>query len=285
MDVNTYFSVSWLTADSSSRVFPSCILLSPLNVRMVQIQMSASERLEWHRWVVGYDHTNQIWFTRAIDDSKFSCVICDFFSLSCVRKVVTWMDSFFFFSLVVDQQECMMEKQKQDRLIRRYTNYLLQIKIAEESILCSMKKDQMQTVFQMSSSEISVSHDHVYSSNNSIGVNQNDGPTLLKKPRIDSSSSRRVVRTRQDVRTDEDREEYRRRRRANNTSCRLSRLHRRSEENSAIGKCAEYEASNGTLSRQVSLLIQVIDQLKEHLRTLLPEHHRRHSHDIGDGRS
>ena len=161
---------------------------------------------------------------------------------------------------------------------------LLQIKIAEWSMLCSLEKNDVPPVFQMSSSEISIGHDHVYSSTNSLEVNQNDERVSLKRRRRDSVSPRRVIRTRHDVRTEEDREEYSRRRRANNTACHLSRLHRHSEVNSTLRKCAEYEASNGALTRQVSLLTQVINQLKEHLRTLVPEHHRRHSHDIDDGR-
>jgi hypothetical protein len=63
-----------------------------------------------------------------------------------------------------------------------------------------------------------------------------------------------------------------RRRTLNNASCRISRIHRRSKLDSIIKKCVEYEDLNKKLQLQKSVLIQVINQLKEHLRTLVPNH-------------
>jgi hypothetical protein len=98
-------------------------------------------------------------------------------------------------------------------------------------------------------------HDHIYLSNFSNKKNSN----------------RRIVRKKCDIKTEEDREEYFRRRTLNNTSCRVSRIYRQSKFDSISKKCTEYEDLNTKLKLQMSSLIQVINQLKDHLRTLVPE--------------
>ncbi|CAF0754888.1 unnamed protein product [Rotaria sp. Silwood1] len=80
---------------------------------------------------------------------------------------------------------------------------------------------------------------------------------------------RRIIRKKCDIQTDEDREEYIRRRTLNNSSCRMSRIHRRSKLDSMIKKCTEYEDLNRKLKFKKLIIIQVINQLKEHLRTLV----------------
>ena len=111
----------------------------------------------------------------------------------------------------------------------------------------------------MSSIEANINHDHIYLSNINVQeqFNQKD-------------HDRRIIRKKTDIQTDEDREEYLRRRTLNNVSCRISRIHRRSKLDLMIKKCLEYEHSNTKLTTKQSILIEVIDQLKEHLRSLVP---------------
>jgi len=107
----------------------------------------------------------------------------------------------------------------------------------------------------MSSIKTNIIHDHIYLTN-------------FKK---DEKENRRIIRKKCDIQTEEDREEYFRRRTLNNTSCRISRISRQSKFDFMIKKCTEYEELNTKLKLQKTILIQVIDQLKDYLRTLVPE--------------
>jgi hypothetical protein len=49
-----------------------------------------------------------------------------------------------------------------------------------------------------------------------------------------------------------------------------------------IKKCIEYEDLNTKLKLQKTILIQVIDQLKDHLRTLVPENISNKINNISD---
>lgn len=110
----------------------------------------------------------------------------------------------------------------------------------------------------MSSIESNVIHDHIYLSN------------FNTAEQLNPKEHRRIIRKKNDIQTDEDREEYLRRRTLNNISCRISRIHRRSKLDLMIKRCSEYEDLNTKLTSKESILIQVIDQLKEHLRSLVP---------------
>lgn len=100
-----------------------------------------------------------------------------------------------------------------------------------------------------------VSHDHVY----------------LSSFHPENESKRPKIRKKSDIQTDEDQKEYYRRRSLNNASCRISRLHRRSKFNSILEKCQEYEHSNRQLQMQRVILDQVVERLKEHLRSLVSQ--------------
>jgi hypothetical protein len=116
----------------------------------------------------------------------------------------------------------------------------------------------------MSSIKTNITHDHIYLANTDTEKDCNQAKNCSKK-----KDNRRIIRKKCDIQTEEDREEYFRRRTLNNTSCRISRLHRRSKFDFIIKKSTEYEDLNTKLKLQKSILIQVIDQLKEHLRTLI----------------
>jgi len=116
----------------------------------------------------------------------------------------------------------------------------------------------------MSSIKNNITHDHIYLSNS----NQTKTSSNNKHDNL-SDARRRIIRKKSDIQTEEDREEYFRRRTLNNTSCRISRIHRRSKLDSMIKKCAEYEDLNTKLKLQKSIMTEVINQLKEHLRTLV----------------
>lgn len=119
-----------------------------------------------------------------------------------------------------------------------------------------LKDDKL---FQMSSIETTIIHDHIYLA--SFGARKES----------DRTDNRRMIRKKCDVQTDEDREEYLRRRTLNNASCRVSRIHRRSKVDLIMKKCIELEHLNTKLKFEQSILTEVIDQLKEHLRSLVPE--------------
>jgi hypothetical protein len=102
-------------------------------------------------------------------------------------------------------------------------------------------------------------HDHVYLSK------------FDREKPLNKTDNRRIIRKKCDIQTDEDQEEYSRRRSLNNASCRISRIYRQSKSNFIIKKCHEYEDLNTKLTLEKSILIQVIKQLKEHLRTLVPK--------------
>jgi hypothetical protein len=118
----------------------------------------------------------------------------------------------------------------------------------------------------MSSIKTNIIHDHIYLSNF----------------KTDKKDNRRIIRKKCDIQTEEDREEYFRRRTLNNTSCRISRIYRQSKFDSMIKKCIEYEDLNTKLKLQKTILIQVIDQLKDHLRTLVPENISNKINNISD---
>ena len=109
--------------------------------------------------------------------------------------------------------------------------------------------------FQMSSIKTNVVHDHIYLTEN----------TSNKK------NNHRIIRKKCDIQTDEDREEYIRRRSLNNASCRISRIYRQAKYDFIIQKSREYEEWNRKLTYEKSILIQVIEQLKGHLRSLIPK--------------
>jgi hypothetical protein len=115
----------------------------------------------------------------------------------------------------------------------------------------------------MSSIEENITHDHIYLANSDIDKDCNQAKH--------SDIHRRIIRKKCDIQTDEDREEYFRRRTLNNSSCRIARIHRRSKFDFVVKKCTEYEDLNTKLIYKKSVLIQVINQLKEHLRTLVPK--------------
>jgi hypothetical protein len=107
----------------------------------------------------------------------------------------------------------------------------------------------------MSSIKTNIIHDHIY----------------LSEKILNKKDNHRIIRKKCDIQTDEDREEYFRRRSLNNASCRISRLHRQSKFDFIIKKCLQYEVLNTKLTYEKSILIQVINQLKEHLRSLIPK--------------
>ncbi|UJR35805.1 hypothetical protein I4U23_028553 [Adineta vaga] len=115
----------------------------------------------------------------------------------------------------------------------------------------------------MSSVEKDIIHDHIYLSNIPIEKDCNQAEA--------SSDTRRqrIIRKKCDIETDEDRQAYFRRRTLNNASCRISRIHRQAKFDLMFKKCAEYDDLNRKLIRQELILFQVINQLKEHLRTLV----------------
>ncbi|CAF3303100.1 unnamed protein product [Rotaria socialis] len=119
----------------------------------------------------------------------------------------------------------------------------------------------------MSSIEKSIIHDHIYSSNSTREKDCNQLKISSNKNDNSFENHRRSIRKKCDIQTDEDREEYFRRRTLNNTSCRVSRIHRRSKLEITMKKCMEYEDLNAKLIAQTSLITQIIDLLKEHLRT------------------
>ena len=121
----------------------------------------------------------------------------------------------------------------------------------------------------MSSVEKNIIHDHMYSSNSETEKDCNQATDSLNKNEKSSYSQRRTIRTKHDIQTEDDHQEYFRRRSLNNQSCRISRLHRRSKSDSMIQKCVEYEELNRKLNSQILVMIPVINQLKEHLRTLV----------------
>jgi hypothetical protein len=112
----------------------------------------------------------------------------------------------------------------------------------------------------------SIIHDHIYLINSDREKDCNQAKHSPNK----KDTSRRMIRKKDDIETEEDREEYIQRRKLNNASCRISRIHRRSKLDFIIKKCNEYEESNTKLKFQKSVIIQVINHLKEHLRTLVP---------------
>jgi hypothetical protein len=109
----------------------------------------------------------------------------------------------------------------------------------------------------MSSPKTNITHDHIYLSNFNTETD------------CKNSLNRRKICKKCDIQTEEDREDYSRRRVLNNASCRISRIHRQSKFDFMIKKSAEYEDLNAKLKLQKSVLIQVINQLKEHLRTFV----------------
>ncbi|CAF0961126.1 unnamed protein product [Adineta steineri] len=111
----------------------------------------------------------------------------------------------------------------------------------------------------MGSIKNNIIHDHIYLSNSEKEKSCNNL----------SDTPRRKIRKKCDIETEEDREEYFRRRTLNNASCRVSRIHRRTKLDIMITKCVEYEDLNGKLKLKNLILSQVIDQLKDHLRTLV----------------
>jgi hypothetical protein len=113
---------------------------------------------------------------------------------------------------------------------------------------------------------MNITHDHIYLSNFEREKDCNQSKNSSNK-----KDNHRIIRKKCDIQTEEDREEYFRRRTLNNASCRISRIYRRSKIDFIIKKCIEYEDLNTKLTFQKSILLQVIDQLKEHLRTLVPE--------------
>lgn len=113
----------------------------------------------------------------------------------------------------------------------------------------------------MSSIETDIIHDHIYLANFKREKDLNQ----IKK------DNHRIVRKKSDIQTEDDREEYIRRRTLNNTSCRISRIHRQSKFHLNIKQCIEYEELNSKLNYQKSILTQIINQLKEHLRSLVPQ--------------
>ncbi|CAF0869055.1 unnamed protein product [Rotaria sp. Silwood1] len=121
----------------------------------------------------------------------------------------------------------------------------------------------------MSSIEKNITHDHIYSRNSDREKDCNQMRNLSNKNDNSTYDRRRIIRKKCDIQTDEDREEYIRRRTLNNSSCRMSRIHRRSKLDSMIKKCTEYEDLNRKLKFKKLIIIQVINQLKEHLRTLV----------------
>ncbi|CAF0805481.1 unnamed protein product [Rotaria sordida] len=122
----------------------------------------------------------------------------------------------------------------------------------------------------MNSIEKNINHDHIYSLNFEREKDCNQMKNSSNKNDNSSYNRRRIIRKKCDIQTDEDREDYNRRRMLNNTSCRISRMSRRSKLDSMIEKCTEYEDLNRKLIFQKLIIIQVINQLKEHLRTLVP---------------
>ncbi|CAF1225116.1 unnamed protein product [Adineta ricciae] len=114
----------------------------------------------------------------------------------------------------------------------------------------------------MGSVEKDISHDHIYLSNISVEKD-------CHQARNSSDTRRRVIRKKCDIQTEEDRQMYFRRRTLNNASCRISRIHRRTKLDLIHKKCAEYEDLNTKLIRQEGILFEVINQLKEHLRSLV----------------
>ncbi|CAF2391481.1 unnamed protein product [Rotaria sp. Silwood2] len=124
----------------------------------------------------------------------------------------------------------------------------------------------------MSSIENSITHDHMYSRNSVKEKDCNKMKNLPNKNDDSLCDDHRIVRKKCDIQTNEDRKEYIRRRTLNNSSCRISRIHCRSKFDSMIKKCIEYEDLNRKLKFQELIIDQVINQLKEHLRTLVPNH-------------
>lgn len=115
----------------------------------------------------------------------------------------------------------------------------------------------------MNFTDENINHDHIYASNNNLEISPNQKDDTCE-------TQRRKIRKKCDIQTEEDREEYFRQRSLNNASCRMFRMHRRSKLEFMMKKCTEYENLNRKLICQSSLLTQVIDLLKEHLRSLIP---------------
>jgi hypothetical protein len=112
----------------------------------------------------------------------------------------------------------------------------------------------------MSSNKTDVSHDHIYLSNIDI-----------EKDCLNKNELRRRIHRKSDIQTDEDQEEYERRRVLNNAACRISRIYRQSKVHQINKKCTEYEALNTKLQLKNAILLYTIDRLKEHLRSLVPK--------------
>lgn len=118
----------------------------------------------------------------------------------------------------------------------------------------------------MSSVEKDIIHDHLYLS----AASTEKEPQPAKA----SDAPRRSIRKKDDVETEEDWQVYSQRRRLNNASCRISRIHRRTKLELTFKKCAEYEELNARLNLQQSVLFEVINRLKEHLRSLVSDNAR-----------
>jgi hypothetical protein len=87
---------------------------------------------------------------------------------------------------------------------------------------------------------------------------------------------RRMIRNKHGIETDHDRDVYSRQRILNNMSCRLSRRHHRCKHNLLIETCRTYEELNMKLKLRISCLMAIINQLKDHIRTSVTSHIKRH---------